>query len=105
QAEDGIRDRNVTGVQTCALPILEEAQNYTAKGFELPAEGPKPKKDVSVFPWGTEFVGDGKLEVMVRVNDGKSIQFLMVPMAEERSEESRVGTDSGCLWRGGYRRT
>src|SRR5699024_12447521 len=23
QAEDGIRDRNVTGVQTCALPILK----------------------------------------------------------------------------------
>jgi len=22
QAEDGIRDRDVTGVQTCALPIL-----------------------------------------------------------------------------------
>src|SRR5699024_12017766 len=26
QAEDGIRDRNVTGVQTCALPI-----SYTSK--------------------------------------------------------------------------
>src|SRR5699024_11270936 len=25
QAEDGIRDRNVTGVQTCALPIWELA--------------------------------------------------------------------------------
>src|SRR5699024_1186102 len=25
QAEDGIRDRNVTGVQTCALPILKTA--------------------------------------------------------------------------------
>src|SRR5699024_11485830 len=25
QAEDGIRDRNVTGVQTCALPILGAA--------------------------------------------------------------------------------
>src|SRR5699024_1820934 len=25
QAEDGIRDRNVTGVQTCALPILPPA--------------------------------------------------------------------------------
>src|SRR5207249_6536755 len=25
QAEDGIRDRNVTGVQTCALPISVEA--------------------------------------------------------------------------------
>src|SRR5699024_11576443 len=26
QAEDGIRDRNVTGVQTCALPILEKIE-------------------------------------------------------------------------------
>src|SRR5437868_4478635 len=26
QAEDGIRDRNVTGVQTCALPISRPAQ-------------------------------------------------------------------------------
>src|SRR5699024_11670575 len=25
QAEDGIRDRNVTGVQTCALPISESS--------------------------------------------------------------------------------
>src|SRR5699024_11903672 len=25
QAEDGIRDRNVTGVQTCALPISENS--------------------------------------------------------------------------------
>src|SRR5699024_483001 len=30
QAEDGIRDRNVTGVQTCALPILadDDPENY-----------------------------------------------------------------------------
>src|SRR5699024_11627989 len=26
QGEDGIRDRNVTGVQTCALPILLRAK-------------------------------------------------------------------------------
>src|SRR5207249_7658018 len=26
QAEDGIRDRNVTGVQTCALPISRRAR-------------------------------------------------------------------------------
>src|SRR5699024_11724181 len=26
QAEDGIRDRNVTGVQTCALPILSDSE-------------------------------------------------------------------------------
>src|SRR5699024_11633157 len=28
QAEDGIRDRNVTGVQTCALPISVRAQPF-----------------------------------------------------------------------------
>src|SRR5699024_11822924 len=31
QAEDGIRDRNVTGVQTCALPILF-ARNFSCPG-------------------------------------------------------------------------
>src|SRR5699024_8546655 len=29
QAEDGIRDRNVTGVQTCALPICNQDANVT----------------------------------------------------------------------------
>src|SRR5699024_11412272 len=35
QAEDGIRDRNVTGVQTCALPIFEAAA-ITEDGFIIP---------------------------------------------------------------------
>src|SRR5438067_12831859 len=30
QAEDGIRDRNVTGVQTCALPICPSARSTSA---------------------------------------------------------------------------
>ena len=30
QAEDGIRDRDVTGVQTCALPIFDVADNIHA---------------------------------------------------------------------------
>src|SRR5699024_11774640 len=30
-ADDGIRDRNVTGVQTCALPILQEAVIVAAR--------------------------------------------------------------------------
>src|SRR5699024_11639226 len=33
QAEDGIRDRNVTGVQTCALPILKRKQPDQAEKF------------------------------------------------------------------------
>src|SRR5699024_12078774 len=31
QAEDGIRDRNVTGVQTCALPISATALSRCAR--------------------------------------------------------------------------
>src|SRR5699024_12035043 len=33
QAEDGIRDRNVTGVQTCALPIYYPAINNYGASF------------------------------------------------------------------------
>src|SRR5699024_11620247 len=33
QAEDGIRDRNVTGVQTCALPIFLLLTNSLSKTF------------------------------------------------------------------------
>src|SRR5207249_8055725 len=32
QAEDGIRDRNVTGVQTCALPIFSLAKKHGDAG-------------------------------------------------------------------------
>src|SRR5699024_12634228 len=38
QAEDGIRDRNVTGVQTCALPIYISLQQ-TEKVIELLEQG------------------------------------------------------------------
>src|SRR5699024_11250778 len=34
QAEDGIRDRNVTGVQTCALPILRDREESTVVLFD-----------------------------------------------------------------------
>src|SRR5207249_5275485 len=38
QAEDGIRDRNVTGVQTCALPICLRKKGYLARSkHERPA--------------------------------------------------------------------
>src|SRR5699024_11782693 len=42
QAEDGIRDRNVTGVQTCALPIsvvLAVEHRSRDDGHRLPAAG------------------------------------------------------------------
>src|SRR6266513_3286005 len=38
EAEDGIRDRNVTGVQTCALPISSPAFRH-GQGNYLPGVG------------------------------------------------------------------
>src|SRR5690349_24111898 len=38
QAEDGIRDLYVTGVQTCALPISYSFQGLKEKGLQLLAE-------------------------------------------------------------------
>src|SRR5699024_11408409 len=40
QAEDGIRDRNVTGVQTCALPILQGGEpEYIEPDATISIEG------------------------------------------------------------------
>src|SRR5699024_8943927 len=41
QAEDGIRDRNVTGVQTCALPISLKSFNLMFKTFQGVTEDSK----------------------------------------------------------------
>src|SRR5699024_11446301 len=38
QAEDGIRDRNVTGVQTCALPIFFRLKDVDPLDIALGAE-------------------------------------------------------------------
>src|SRR5690625_6298890 len=44
QAEDGIRDGHVTGVQTCALPICQSAQNFWPSTKRLIREiGPERK--------------------------------------------------------------
>src|SRR5699024_11324775 len=52
QAEDGIRDRNVTGVQTCALPIStsvdsNEDVSIPYPGFRIPS--PNTGKCAPVF--------------------------------------------------------
>src|SRR5207249_9152681 len=46
QAEDGIRDRNVTGVQTCALPISprrpERRRSPRSRALGIPSPRPAP---------------------------------------------------------------
>src|SRR5690606_40602646 len=47
QAEDGIRDFHVTGVQTCALPISRNTENYDALIYV--GNWPKPR----ILAWDT----------------------------------------------------
>src|SRR2546429_6084543 len=49
QAEDGIRDVAVTGVQTCALPILCQPIAICQNLSNLPRLQPKPKKGSESF--------------------------------------------------------
>ena len=67
QAEDGIRDYDVTGVQTCALPIF--CVVMASEGYPGPYERGKPIRgledaaklpDVKVFHAGTAML-DGKV--------------------------------------------
>src|SRR5699024_11884614 len=89
QAEDGIRDRNVTGVQTCALPILMFDIHYvriTAQTILNYANSvaliTKPFVDHYPYELSDSFCGD---ETYIRVN-GK------------RSEERRVGKECRDRW-------
>src|SRR5699024_11757375 len=49
QAEDGIRDRNVTGVQTCALPILLLSLIFIAWGGAAPKNLDKVSSAAQAF--------------------------------------------------------
>src|SRR5699024_11223479 len=93
QAEDGIRDRNVTGVQTCALPIYE----YSAG--EISPDGTRAIMNVAT-PWreGTN------LSMAPAVMDMQSGQLQdLWPQLDRwvspawltntRSEERRVGKE------------
>src|SRR2546425_12313798 len=50
QAEDGIRDKLVTGVQTCALPILDRVVKVEGKRISLP----ELEHSLRQHPWVTD---------------------------------------------------
>src|SRR5690606_40090177 len=80
QAEDGIRDFHVTGVQTCALPILMEFSKRSSErrgrsrmSFHSPSVSPQPE---------TVLFSSSTPEKTVCTAGGRS-----------RSEERRVGRE------------
>src|SRR5205807_6906796 len=78
QAEDGIRDYKVTGVQTCALPISD--------AIEIVADS----MTKTIFP-GLQVAHPDLLRIVQRHlhDDG---------LDEDRSEERRVGKECRSRW-------
>src|SRR5207248_7660604 len=82
QAEDGIRDRTVTGVQTCALPI-----------------SPEPIEDRPDYSIKTPPLRDWKFDLTIKTKDPFSIRGNLANgnAIVDRSEERRVGKECRSL--------
>src|SRR5699024_11778799 len=93
QAEDGIRDRNVTGVQTCALPILGI---FTVVGVNAGLQqGYGDNAFLLIFTGTVTGVGGGLLrDVMAGVPPYIFVRHIYA-CASIRSEERRVGKEWG----------
>src|SRR2546422_8491837 len=84
QAEDGIRDVAVTGVQTCALPISTHAGNDAKTARMIAALG---NFDIGEMPWCKSKSRRSEIGNILRA------------MGDiERSEERRVGKECRSRW-------
>src|SRR5207249_7259692 len=94
QAEDGIRDRNVTGVQTCALPICQRlariGEGVIDEVLLLAALG---HADLDLAA-ALDAQGLGQQRALLDLVGDEDCA-----RARLRSEERRVG--KGCRWWGG----
>src|SRR5699024_11831393 len=88
QAEDGIRDRNVTGVQTCALPILSTKAMDQGAGQSSSRSFLLSGNPCRVPPYSKSEEG-GNTSSSFWKNPGK--YFI-------RSEERRVGKECIYWW-------
>src|SRR5437868_8857265 len=84
QAEDGIRDRNVTGVQTCALPIYLIPYYLAARALW--------------FPSNARSEAFGLVQVEAMASGCPVINTAIPHSGVARSEERRVGKEWRCGW-------
>src|SRR3712207_8169933 len=82
QAEDGIRDIGVTGVQTCALPIFVNVATREESKEVLPLNNPLLSKLLAEKQWKTI----------------RSIAIHFRQSSYTRSEERRVGKECRSRW-------
>src|SRR5699024_11232238 len=92
QAEDGIRDRNVTGVQTCALPIFAAYRNVQINNFSAVGDGKFTANQPVI---AVQFMAENVMFNGINVTGFKNA----------RSEERRVGKECKSQWSKEYCRT
>src|SRR5260221_5143319 len=90
QAEDGIRDHCVTGVQTCALPIFKRGK--LKNGFGMSNRAAIHYVNGKFHEALIEFEEAGVYRVERKGNRGVTETKL------ERSEERRVGKECRSRW-------
>src|SRR5207249_9260591 len=92
QAEDGIRDRNVTGVQTCALPI------YRARIVKHQARQARPRREL---PCSQQGFTTQELDRLVHAHRKTQSRLEWRHLGGDvggRSEERRVGKEGRWGW-------
>src|SRR5207249_7500946 len=100
QAEDGIRDRNVTGVQTCALPISPGATCAPTSASACAASLPATR--IRAMISGVLTSGSPVLGRFLPTYSGRVISAGTWRVGESRrSEERRVGKECGDAGRAG----
>src|SRR5437763_6154968 len=85
QAEDGIRDTSVTGVQTCALPIFAPKKLF-ARGDNLANSFLGAIDEVAVF---NRALSAGEIRAIYNAGSAGKCEVTTAP----RSEERRVGKE------------
>src|SRR5207249_7481281 len=88
QAEDGIRDRNVTGVQTCALPICV-ALLCSNRPEWLPIAFGAARLGAILVPLSTLWTRDELAYALAHAD----VELLIMLPGFLRSEERRVGKE------------
>src|SRR2546426_5376906 len=88
QAEDGIRDYKVTGVQTCALPIWRHAQIAQVDG------SPPPVEQAQHHRLAVERRHGGDAQVQFAFFEAHADAAIL----RRRSEERRVGKECRSRW-------
>src|SRR5699024_11631686 len=97
QAEDGIRDRNVTGVQTCALPISGAVGGAEALVRWVPDTGNMIRPDQFIPVFEKNGFCSSLDMYMAEPACGQIRRWIDVGLCP-RSEERRVGKEWRSRW-------